>query len=176
MGGIVLESVRKHLPGGVVVVNDMDLELREGELVAFVGPSGCGKTTTLRMVAGLEDITAGAVRSPAPSRPADARRQSWPRARSSASTSIDPNWDPTERWDGGLRALLRLTDVFLPNRAEATSIARKRDPGSAARSLAEHAGLAAVKLGAEGALAADRDGRLTEVAPLLDLEALGEPA
>ncbi len=62
MGGIVLESVRKQFPGGVVAVNDISLEVQEGEFVALVGPSGCGKTTTLRMVAGLEEITSGDVR------------------------------------------------------------------------------------------------------------------
>jgi multiple sugar transport system ATP-binding protein len=62
MSGIVLESVRKEFPGGVVAVKDIDLEVQPGEFVALVGPSGCGKTTTLRMVAGLEDITAGQVR------------------------------------------------------------------------------------------------------------------
>ncbi len=61
MSGIVLESVRKEFPGGVVAVNDLDLEIAEGEFVALVGPSGCGKTTTLRMVAGLEEITSGQV-------------------------------------------------------------------------------------------------------------------
>ena len=42
-------------------VNDLCLEAKEGEFVAFLGPSGCGKTTTLRMIAGLEDITAGEI-------------------------------------------------------------------------------------------------------------------
>jgi multiple sugar transport system ATP-binding protein len=62
MTGIVLQSVRKEFPGGVVAVNDINLEVQPGEFVALVGPSGCGKTTTLRMVAGLEEITAGEVR------------------------------------------------------------------------------------------------------------------
>ncbi len=61
MSGIVLESVRKEFPGGVVAVDNLDLEIAEGEFVALVGPSGCGKTTTLRMVAGLEEITSGEV-------------------------------------------------------------------------------------------------------------------
>jgi multiple sugar transport system ATP-binding protein len=61
VSGIVLESVRKEFSGGVVAVNDLSLEIAEGEFVALVGPSGCGKTTTLRMVAGLEEITSGAV-------------------------------------------------------------------------------------------------------------------
>jgi multiple sugar transport system ATP-binding protein len=60
--GIVLECVRKEFPGGVVAVRDISLEVHPGELVVLVGPSGCGKTTTLRMVAGLEAVTAGEVR------------------------------------------------------------------------------------------------------------------
>ena len=40
----------------------MDLDVEDGEFVVFVGPSGCGKTSALRMIAGLEDITAGTVR------------------------------------------------------------------------------------------------------------------
>jgi multiple sugar transport system ATP-binding protein len=62
VSGIILESVRKEFAGGVVAVNDISLEIERGEFVALVGPSGCGKTTTLRMVAGLEEITAGHVR------------------------------------------------------------------------------------------------------------------
>jgi len=60
--GIVLEGVRKEFPGGVVAVRDISLEVQPGELVVLVGPSGCGKSTTLRMVAGLEAVTAGEVR------------------------------------------------------------------------------------------------------------------
>ena len=61
MSGIVLESVRKEFTDGVVAVDDLCLEIEEGEFVALVGPSGCGKTTTLRMVAGLEEVSAGHV-------------------------------------------------------------------------------------------------------------------
>ena len=43
----------------VVAVNDVNLEINDQEFVVLVGPSGCGKTTTLRMVAGLEEITGG---------------------------------------------------------------------------------------------------------------------
>jgi multiple sugar transport system ATP-binding protein len=61
-GGIVLERVRKEYPGGVVAVREISLEVQPGEFVVLVGPSGCGKSTTLRMVAGLEAVTAGEVR------------------------------------------------------------------------------------------------------------------
>jgi multiple sugar transport system ATP-binding protein len=43
-----------------VAVHDLDLDVGDGEFVVLVGPSGCGKSTTLRMIAGLESISAGA--------------------------------------------------------------------------------------------------------------------
>jgi multiple sugar transport system ATP-binding protein len=46
---------------GVVAVDEMNIDIREGEFLVFVGPSGCGKTTTLRSIAGLEDITEGEI-------------------------------------------------------------------------------------------------------------------
>ncbi|HEX6844156.1 MAG TPA: carbohydrate kinase family protein [Actinomycetota bacterium] len=79
------------------------------------------------------------------------------------TTSVDPNWDPTEAWDGGLRELLPLTDVFLPNDIEVRRVARTSDLDRASTELARSAGLVVVKAGAEGALAATRDG-LTRVA------------
>ncbi len=60
--GIVLEHVHKEFPGGIVAVRDLSLTVEPGELVVLVGPSGSGKTTVLRMVAGLETVTAGQVR------------------------------------------------------------------------------------------------------------------
>ena len=45
----------------IVAVNDIDLEIKDGEFVVLVGPSGCGKSTTLRMIAGLDTPTAGAI-------------------------------------------------------------------------------------------------------------------
>src|SRR5207245_1272514 len=61
MSGIRLESVSKIYPNGVRAVDSIDLEIREGEFVVLVGPSGCGKSTLLRMIAGLEDVTEGAI-------------------------------------------------------------------------------------------------------------------
>jgi multiple sugar transport system ATP-binding protein len=54
--------VSKVYANDVTAVRDLDLEIGEGEFVVLVGPSGCGKTTALRMLAGLEEITAGEIR------------------------------------------------------------------------------------------------------------------
>ena len=62
MARIALEDVSKIYPDGTPAVRDFDLDIDDGEFMVFVGPSGCGKTTALRMVAGLEDISEGAVR------------------------------------------------------------------------------------------------------------------
>jgi sugar/nucleoside kinase (ribokinase family) len=72
-----------------------------------------------------------------------------------ATTSVDPNWDPAETWDGGLLDLLDRTDVLLPNVMEATRLARTSDLADAARRLAARARLVPVKTGAEGAVAAE---------------------
>ena len=59
MSRVLLENVRKVYDNGFVAVHGIDLEVRDGELVVLVGPSGCGKSTTLRMIAGLESLSAG---------------------------------------------------------------------------------------------------------------------
>jgi sugar/nucleoside kinase (ribokinase family) len=74
-----------------------------------------------------------------------------------ATTSIDPNWDPDERWDSGLIELLDRTDVFFPNAAEARLIAGIDDVETAAKALAERATVVAVKMGTDGGLAVDAD-------------------
>ncbi len=61
MSAVQLVHLRKAY-GERVVIDEIDLEVRSGEFMVFVGPSGCGKTTTLRMIAGLESITAGELR------------------------------------------------------------------------------------------------------------------
>ena len=59
MADVKLKHVYKVYDGGVTAVNDFSLSIKDKEFIVFVGPSGCGKSTTLRMVAGLEKITAG---------------------------------------------------------------------------------------------------------------------
>ncbi len=74
--------------------------------------------------------------------------------RAGTSTSVDPNWDPSGGWDGGLRELIPQMDMLLPNAAEACRLAGCDDPARAARELASAGALVAVKLGADGAIAA----------------------
>ena len=62
MADVQLVHLSKVYDNGVVAVNDLNLEIGEGEFVVLVGPSGCGKTTALRMVAGLEEISDGEIR------------------------------------------------------------------------------------------------------------------
>ena len=59
MAEIQLEHVTKVYPSGVDAVDDVSLEIGDGEFMVLVGPSGCGKSTLLRMIAGLEEITDG---------------------------------------------------------------------------------------------------------------------
>jgi sugar/nucleoside kinase (ribokinase family) len=80
------------------------------------------------------------------------------------TTSIDPNWDPEADWDRGLRGLLPLVDVFLPNEAEVAHIAGIDDPRQAAADLARLGPLVVVKCGPAGAFAVSTDGTLHETA------------
>jgi len=64
MAEITLDTVRKEFRDNsrtIVAVNDLDLTIQDGEFLVLVGPSGCGKTTTLRSVAGLEEVTSGTI-------------------------------------------------------------------------------------------------------------------
>src|SRR6476619_7139804 len=60
MSNVILEQVSRNF-GEFAAVSSVDLRINEGEFVTLLGPSGCGKTTTLRMVAGLEQNTAGRI-------------------------------------------------------------------------------------------------------------------
>ncbi len=61
MARIAFEHMDKSYGGDVLAVNDLNLEINDGEFLVLVGPSGCGKTTALRCLAGLEDITDGQI-------------------------------------------------------------------------------------------------------------------
>jgi sugar/nucleoside kinase (ribokinase family) len=92
--------------------------------------------------------------------------------RAGLTTSADCNWDPRETWDGGLWEILRETDVFLPNAAEAMRITGTHDVEAAARALvAAGPRVVTVKCGMDGAIAVERDGTLTTV-PSLAVDAV----
>jgi sugar/nucleoside kinase (ribokinase family) len=105
---------------------------------------------------------------------------------SGLTTSLDPNWDPSGDWDGGLLEALPFLDLVFPNEAEVTRIARIDDPETAAIALARQgrrdvqAGsgrglLVVVKRGAEGAFAATSDGVIARVGayPVTPLDTTG---
>jgi sugar/nucleoside kinase (ribokinase family) len=75
-----------------------------------------------------------------------------------ATTSVDPNWDPADGWDGGLLELLPAIDILLPNAVEACRIAGAPDVEPAAAALAAAGPLVVVKLGGDGALAVPAGG------------------
>jgi multiple sugar transport system ATP-binding protein len=62
VAGVAFERVAKIYADGTRAVNDLNLSIGDGEFMVLVGPSGCGKTTALRMVAGLEDVSEGAIK------------------------------------------------------------------------------------------------------------------
>jgi multiple sugar transport system ATP-binding protein len=59
MANVILKDITKIYPGNYKAVDHINLDIRDREFMVLVGPSGCGKTTTLRMIAGLEEITEG---------------------------------------------------------------------------------------------------------------------
>ena len=61
MAQIILDQVEKAYPGGVKAVDELSLDIADGEFMVLVGPSGCGKSTALRSIAGLEEITGGTI-------------------------------------------------------------------------------------------------------------------
>src|ERR1700682_3442989 len=61
MAGVTFDHVRKQYTSDLVVIDDMNVEIKDKEFMVLVGPSGCGKSTALRMIAGLEDITDGKI-------------------------------------------------------------------------------------------------------------------
>jgi len=58
---LTISSLQKTYPNGFTAVKGIDLEIEKGEFIVLLGPSGCGKTTTLRMLAGLEEVSSGSI-------------------------------------------------------------------------------------------------------------------
>lgn len=61
MAAVILRKVEKIYDNGFKAVHGIDLDINDGEFMVFVGPSGCAKSTTLRMIAGLEDVSGGEI-------------------------------------------------------------------------------------------------------------------
>src|SRR5688572_27165924 len=62
MASVTYDKAQRIYPGAdTPAVQDLDLEIEDGEFMVLVGPSGCGKSTSLRMLAGLEEVTAGSI-------------------------------------------------------------------------------------------------------------------
>jgi len=61
MGELTFKNIVKRFDDGTIAVNNLNLSIKEGELVVLVGPSGCGKSTSLRMAAGLEEVSEGEI-------------------------------------------------------------------------------------------------------------------
>jgi sugar/nucleoside kinase (ribokinase family) len=86
------------------------------------------------------------------------------------TTSLDPNWDPAGRWDGGLRSILSRLDVLFVNEAEALAIARATAVRQAASALrAAGVGCVVVKRGSAGALAMDQDEEVSRPSYVVDV-------
>jgi multiple sugar transport system ATP-binding protein len=61
MAQIILDHVEKSYAGGIKAIDDLSLDVKDGEFMVLVGPSGCGKSTALRSIAGLEEISGGTI-------------------------------------------------------------------------------------------------------------------
>ena len=62
MATVTLDNVSKVYPNGFQAIQDLSIDIVDGEFLVLVGPSGCGKSTALRMIAGLEEISGGELR------------------------------------------------------------------------------------------------------------------
>jgi sugar/nucleoside kinase (ribokinase family) len=86
------------------------------------------------------------------------------------TTSLDPGFDPSERWENDLRETLRHVDVFFPNEVELAALTRNEDPEAAVRSLTAGPTRVVAKLGARGAMTLDDAGRRVHVpAPSIEV-------
>ncbi len=86
---------------------------------------------------------------------------------SGATTSVDPNWDPSDEWDSGLLDLLPFVDVFMPNAAEAVRLTRVDDVDDAALALAAGGGTVVVKDGVRGGVAVEGERFIRATTPVV---------
>jgi sugar/nucleoside kinase (ribokinase family) len=143
-------------------------------MTVVLSPSGSSDRAILTVLGTMPTLTAVDVRAALADRPRHLHVSSYfllerslgpgladlfAAARSAgATTSLDTNWDPAQRWgDERLRAVLAETDVLMPNETEALCLSGRAEVGDAVRSLAAAGPRLVVKLGSQGALAADGD-------------------
>jgi sugar/nucleoside kinase (ribokinase family) len=141
-------------------------------MTVVLSPSGSSDRAILTVLGTMPTLTAADLRPALAARPRHLHVSSYfllerslgpgladlfAAARSAGTTtSLDTNWDPAQRWgDERLRAVLAETDVLMPNETEALRLSGKGEVGDAVRSLAAAGPRVVVKLGSQGALAAD---------------------
>ena len=161
---MIAELTRRGVDVGAVAIREdlatgLTVALARGDDRAIVTYPGCIAALEAGMI---DPALVGAARHVHTSsfflqpRLAPGLRGLFEAARSAgATTSLDLNWDPAEKWDGGLADVLPAVDVLFVNAAEAAAVSGAADPAVAATVLAARGPLPVVKLGAGGALAHD---------------------
>ncbi|WP_135666287.1 ABC transporter ATP-binding protein [Halorhabdus rudnickae] len=117
MSSVTLSDVTKVYDGEVLAVQEIDLDIEDGEFLVLVGPSGCGKSTTLRMIAGLETITDGEI-SIAGEVVNDVRPQDRDIAMVFQNYALYPHMTVRENISFGLRLADELLDAEIDERVE----------------------------------------------------------
>jgi sugar/nucleoside kinase (ribokinase family) len=151
-----------------------DPALKTGVTVAITSPRDRALVSFLGAIAALtrEDVTEGALSGFAHLHVSSYYLQTGLRAgvrdlfaaahRAGLTTSLDPGFDPSETWDGGIRETLKHTDVFFPNEVELRGLSHLEDPQAAVRALENGHTRIVAKLGAAGAITFEGE-RLVEV-------------
>ena len=117
MSSVTLSNVTKVYDEEVLAVQEIDIDIKDGEFLVLVGPSGCGKSTTLRMIAGLETITDGEI-SIAGEVVNDVRPQDRDIAMVFQNYALYPHMTVRENISFGLRLAGELSDAEIEERVE----------------------------------------------------------